>query len=58
MDWKEEVSNVLFEAGCAILSRSFELEDDGSCDAEAITAMQEKGTALMDEADALAGEAA
>lgn len=58
MDCKAEVSTILFEAGCAILSRSFELEDEDLCGADEIAAMQERGTALMDEADALAGEAA
>lgn len=58
MDWKEEVSNVLFEAGCAILDRAFELEDAGCRDIGALAVMHETGTALMDEADALAGEAA
>jgi hypothetical protein len=58
MDWKEEVSNILFEAGCAILSRSFALEDEDLCSADEIAAMQEAGHALMDEADAMLAEAA
>ncbi len=57
-NWKEEVSDILFEAGCAILSRSFALEDEDFCDEAAITAMQEAGHALMDEADAMLAEAA
>lgn len=58
-EWAEEISDALFEAGCDLLDRAFEIEDAGCRDIPALAVMHEAGTAMMDAADELAaGEAA